>query len=65
MRLLSSAAAQLRLNQDMTGIEHVVYEPSQIGRIWVHSFPPGGGCLLLDENKNEIILGKHAQPRYK
>jgi len=35
----------------------VVYEPSQIGRIWVHSLCPGGGCLVLDEKTNEIILG--------
>ena len=44
--------------QRESGPEYVVYEPSQIGRIWVHSVVPGGGCLLLDESSNEIILGR-------
>ena len=43
--------------QRNSGPEYVVYEPSQIGRIWVHSLCPGGGCLVLDERSNEIILG--------
>ena len=41
----------------LSGPEYVVYEPSQIGAIRVHSLCTGGGCLLLDESAQEIILG--------
>ncbi len=37
---------------------YVVYDPAQVSNIRVHSFCPGGGCIILDEGSNEVILGR-------
>ena len=39
-----------------SGPEYVVYDPAQVSNIRVHSFCPGGGCIVLDSGSNEIIL---------
>lgn len=41
-----------------SGPEYVVYDPAQVSNIRVHSFCPGGGCVVLDSGSNEIILGR-------
>jgi len=54
--LFSQGCNSCKVTRD-SGPEYVVYDPAQVTNIRVHSFCPGGGCIIVDSGANEIVLG--------
>lgn len=55
--LFSQGCNSCKVKRD-SGFEYVVYDPAQVSNIRLHSFCPGGGCVILDAGANEIVLGR-------